>query len=624
MQLGEPRLGIDYGTAYTQAVLAWPDGRFEPLLFDGAMVLPSAVHTGAAGGVLVGDAAWRHAAIEPAGFVPRAATDTIVAQPATETGTGGVPADSAVATLARVAAVAAARVGAPVGEVRMVVPAGWGPRRRTWLRQAAYRAGLGQPRLVEAPVAAADRLLAVGVQVPVGAFLVMCDLGAGCEVSVLRRGPTGFEVLSTLADPHAGADAIDDRLIAALSPSDAAESGLPAARDGSWWATLASVRTARELLSHQTVVSVPMPAPAPAMVLHAQLVQEVAEPVLKQAADLAVQAVSAAELTPAQLAGVYLIGGAAATPAAPWVIGEALGVPAQPVAHPGFAAVLGAADAGAGATASAPAAQPPVPPLRRLYGILVPGVLSLVLFAHMMVAADFHHGNPRMTYRDPYYYVTATWGELATAALFAVIACVAAGSLFAAALDQSRRHAVGGQLFGGERISGGGVLAVTAGTAVAALYGVAATLYFSVPLSGPLRWALLPVLPTAVLAGAVAWSAQRRQHPPQGWDAALTFPLSSIICAGLGTLVLSVWWSQLPYDQDIIGRFGGIGIGVGIALAIVRHPGLRIACGLFLGMFGFLAVGPGATGILAVIYATAAALWWAHRLWSVTRLPVHR
>src|ERR687890_37207 len=71
----------------------------------------------------------------------------------------------------------------------------WEPRRRTWLRQVAHAAGLGQPRLVDAPVAAATRLLASGVQVPVGGFLLIGDLGAGCEATVLRRGPTGCEVL---------------------------------------------------------------------------------------------------------------------------------------------------------------------------------------------------------------------------------------------------------------------------------------------------------------------------------------------------------------------------------------------------------------------------------------------
>ncbi len=74
---------------------------------------------------------------------------------------------------------------------------------------------------------------------------------------------------------------------------------------------------------------------------------------------------------------------------------------------------------------------------------------------------------------------------------------------------------------------------------MAALYAVSVTLYFAVPLSGPLRWALLPILPTALIAACLAWPARRRPDPLQGWDAAMAFPTSSIICAGAGTLILA-------------------------------------------------------------------------------------
>ena len=49
-------------------------------------------------------------------------------------------------------------------------------------------------------MAVAEHLLATGVQWPVGSFVVVCDVDAGAEVTGLRRGPAGFEVLATLAD----------------------------------------------------------------------------------------------------------------------------------------------------------------------------------------------------------------------------------------------------------------------------------------------------------------------------------------------------------------------------------------------------------------------------------------
>lgn len=634
MQPDQVRLAIDYGAACTQAVVAWPDGRWEPLSIDGAWEFPSAVHTGAPGGVLVGEAAWRQAAASAEGFVASPLADASIAAPGTGEGQGSgavAVAELAAATLRRVATVAADRVGGPVADVRMIVPAGWGPRRRTWLRRVAYQAGLGQPRLVEAPVAAASRLLAVGVRIPVGAFLLICDMGAGCEASVLRRGPTGFEVLSTLADREAGAAAIDARLTTALNADENPEQ--TAGSGGARWARVASLRAARETLSQQTVVQVPMPAPAPFVVLHSQLLDELAAPVLQRAADLAAQAVAAAELTVDQLAGSYLIGGTAVMPSAARQIGTRLGTTLQVVAKPSFAAVLGAADADARPAATNPTTGtvpavplPPVPRLRRLSGIVLPGVMSLALYAHMVGTATFNNGTPSDP--TPYYYVLANWGELAVASMFALIGCLAAGSWFGDVLtsaqyrDGTRRLPT---LDGpGGHVAGGIAIAVTAGLSIAALYGVTAAVFFALPLSRLLRWSLLPILPTAVIAAIIIWAARRRLPPPRGWDAYLAFPASSIICTTAGLVLVATWWhGPIPPVMsgwwDTIGRFGGMLMGIGIACTVVRTLSLRIPLGLVMAGFGFLLIARGPS-ILSITYAVAVALWWAYRLWLLLRL----
>jgi hypothetical protein len=473
---------------------------------------------------------------------------------------------------------------------------------------------------VQAPIAAADRLLAVGVTLPVGAYLLVCDLGAGCEVSVLRRGPTGFELLSTLADPQAGGFCIDERLITTLAAPTVG---------GSRWAAVHALRDAREALSQQTVVTVPMPS-APPVVLSSSVVDEQAEPVLHQAGELARRTVAAAELTAEQLAGAYLIGGAAAMPAAAATISARLGTAITAVVQPGFTAVLGAADTGAAPAAMAqqPPAGPPLPPLRRLLGVLTAGVASLILYCHMVFTATFHNGTPDA--HRAYYYVLATWGELATAAVFALTACLTAGSMFGAALAGAQRrdgaHPDPAEAPGG-RISGGIVLAVTAGLAVAALYGVAAAVYFGLPVSSPLGWAMLPILPAAAVAAVIAWLAGRRPAPPQGWDRLLAFPISSILFTAVGTILLATWWhgtapAPLVDWTDAIGRLGGILIGAGIGCTLVRHLALRASLGLLVAFFGALTVGVRGTSILAVTYASATALWWAYRLWFLLRLPI--
>jgi hypothetical protein len=628
MQPGEPHLSIDYGAVCTQAVVVWPGGRWEPLTFDGALVLSSAVHAGAHGETVVGEAAWRRAVTMPDGFVasPLASLTGPDGGTVAVSGVDVTVADLAAATLRHVAAVAATRVGAAVGDVRMVVPAGWGPRRRTWLRQSAYHAGLGQPRLVDAPVAAAQRLLAVGVQVPVGAFLLICDLGAGCEATVLRRGPAGFEVLSTLADPDAGTAAIDRRLFATLTGADDTAAG-------DSWAVMRSLQAAREALAQQAVVTVPMPGSEPAMVVQARVVDEVAEPVLKQAGALAARAVTAAELTADQLAGGYLIGGAAVMPAAAQVIGAQLGLPVQAVAQPGFAAVLGAADAdavaaggSAGATpTSAAGAAVEVPPLRRLAGVGIPGLASLALYCHMVFTASFNNGTPRD--QGYGYYVLASWGELTIAAVFALLSWLAAAPLLGITLAQAHRRdspAPAAPVTDLARGAGGIVLAVAAGLAVCAMYAVAAGVYFGVPVSQPLRWALLPLLPTVVVAGGIAWLARRPRRVPRGWDTLLAFPISSVAFTTVGMVLLAIWWhgpipAVLSGWIQLLGRAGGMLIGVGIACALVRHLGLRVLLGVFLALFGLI-VGRG-TGILAVSYAVAVTVWAAYRLWILMRSP---
>src|SRR3954469_8600229 len=107
------------------------------LRFDGDPALSSAVHTGS-GELLVGAAAWHQADSDPEGLVPcplRAADGPVHV--------AGVDVDLAelvAATLRRVAGEAASLAGGPVEDVGMVVPAAWGPRRRTWWRRVAGKA----------------------------------------------------------------------------------------------------------------------------------------------------------------------------------------------------------------------------------------------------------------------------------------------------------------------------------------------------------------------------------------------------------------------------------------------------------------------------------------------------
>ena len=282
------RLAVDYGSGYTKAALGWPDGSWTLLGFDGGFLLSNAVHV-ASGTVAVGVEAWRFAETDPDGFVAaplRADTDQVTV--------GGVAievSDLVAAALRRVAAEAVRVGGEPVRDVRMVVPAGWGPRRRTWLRRAAGKAGLGQPRLIEAPVAAMTPILAREAgPAPVVALVV--DVGAGCEASVLRRDPAGgVEVLSTLADAASGGDQIETALIEAATGR--AADAWPAEQ---WWPLLSSARAAKQALAGQPAVTMPLPDGTPPVVVNSLLLRQAAQPVLERVGKMAAEAVGNADL----------------------------------------------------------------------------------------------------------------------------------------------------------------------------------------------------------------------------------------------------------------------------------------------------------------------------------------
>ncbi|MGW3807918.1 Hsp70 family protein [Micromonospora sp. NPDC005113] len=606
MRAGEARLSIDCGSACTVAVLAWADGSASALSFDGLPYLPSAVYLAADGQVWTGQRAWQAAGEQPAGFIPRprrpADGDLTV-------GTTRADAlDVAAAPLRRVAADAERTAGQPARDVRLVVPAGWGPRRRTWMRQVAHRAGLPQPRLVEAPVAVAEHLLANGVQWPVGAFIVVCDVGAGAEVTVLRRGPAGFEVLATLADRAAGGAAIDQALEAALT------GGRDVSGDGaSQWAIAHSVRVAKEALAAHPAVMVPLPD-RPPVIANSAMLADAARPVLQRLAKLTGEAIAAAELTAADLAGFYCVGGSAHLPQMATVVAEHTGITPTIVVEPELVAARGAADAGTAASAGAGVVEVPVPPVRRAVAIAVPGFASLALIWQCLMTAERH------SVLSVHYSVTLNWGEFAMAAVFAVLACLSAGtilgSLIAAHSPTADVRSEGG------KVSVGVLAAVSVGLAIAGLYAVVASQYLGLPVGEFLSWALWPVTPIVVLAAGMAVVAARQWRAPHGgWSALLAAPTGSIAAAavGMGLVQYSLTadrWPHLVLWIDIAGRVGGLLLGVGVVMALVTPLVFRLILAAPLAVITAAIVSRQAAGTLGVIYALAIAVWWAARLWA--------
>lgn len=605
------RLAIDYGAATVRAVLVAPGGT-TTLTFDGAPEMSTAAHISGGGVVVTGAAAWRRAAADPDGLVIsplRAGTGQVTA--------GGIQVevvDLVAVSLRQVAAEAQRVAGEPVDDVRLVVPAGWGPRRRTWMRHAARAAGLAVSRLVEAPVAAVshnDTAAGVG-DLPVGRPVLVLDVGAGCEVTVVQEEAAGPEVVSTLSDPDAGGDRLDAVLVRALTGTNLED--MPAEHR---WTMLANIRAARHALSEQVAVTMPMPDGQPPMVVNTHQVDEAARPVFERVGELAAQALDNVDVTLEQVSGVYLIGAAAVTAGAGEMIGAKLGAIPRPVEPPHTAAALGAADTDATEVTGATESQP-LPPLRRLITLALPGVASLALFASYIFFSD--------DYRLGIHSVVplANWGVPTVAAVLALICALQAAALFAALLDQNNPTSAGQPATG--RISGGIAIALLGGLATAAMFAITAGLYFNQSVARLVQGVLLSVLPVVAVVAVVAVLAWRRGVTPAGgWDGFLAFPTSSMIIAVVGIVAVHLWYTVAwPWHfagwADGIGLAGGLLIGVAVACALVRHPGARLALTVPIGFFTVIISRTGPAP-LAVIWALAVACWWGVRAWTLLRMP---
>jgi len=137
------RLGVDFGTSNTAAVLRFPDGSIKPLLIDGSEIMPSAVCLDDAGALVAGRDAVHAGHTRPEAFEPHpkrcvddgevhlsyraephAAQPTDVVVPVT---------DLIGAVLARVAAEARRIAGRDPDAVTLTCPASWGTSRRDTL-----------------------------------------------------------------------------------------------------------------------------------------------------------------------------------------------------------------------------------------------------------------------------------------------------------------------------------------------------------------------------------------------------------------------------------------------------------------------------------------------------------
>ncbi|WP_067509066.1 Hsp70 family protein [Actinoplanes sp. TFC3] len=370
-------LGVDLGTSHTVAMLRRPDGRVRPLLFDGQPLLPSAVYLDTTGRLHVGRDAIRLGYAEPGRLElhPKRHIDAATVL----LGTAEVPvADLFAALLGAVAREAVATVGHLPPAV-VTYPAAWGAQRQAVLAESLVRAGwppatvvrragpsgaaglsgAAGSRMVVEPVAAARYFVEVLRRpVPVGAAVAVFDFGGGTlDIAVVRNVAAGedgrgrFEVAASGGLDDLGGLDLDAALADHLG-------GTLRQQEPGAWATLQEpvtlaqwrarrrfwddVRGAKEMLSRTAEAPVPVPGVETALSLTRTELELVTAPLIRRGVAEAETIIKAAGLTPAELAGLFLVGGSSRVPLVARLLHSELGIAPAVLEQPEFPVAEGA------------------------------------------------------------------------------------------------------------------------------------------------------------------------------------------------------------------------------------------------------------------------------------------
>jgi actin-like ATPase involved in cell morphogenesis len=330
---GSWMLAIDFGTSFTVAATAGPDGT-EIVYFGSGRtpVMPSGVFAQDDGSLFTGTDAISLRQIDPDRYVDTPKRRLGNGERTILLPDGPVPVVRVVSAVIRdAAAEAISRHGGtlPAGTV-LTHPASWDDELQRVLRDAARDAGLSNVRVLVEPVAAALHL-GRGRHQP-GEHIAVYDLGGGTlDVAVLRQTAEGFQVAATGGRTDIGGEWFDEWLRERLNSGPLSQveawqrlSGPPPDQDGDFDAYLdwrskqeqlkASIRRTKEDLSDKNAWPMHIPGYREGWTVTRETLEDVLREPLERTADVLAATITAAGLGPDQLSAIYLVGGASRTP----------------------------------------------------------------------------------------------------------------------------------------------------------------------------------------------------------------------------------------------------------------------------------------------------------------------
>ena len=343
------RLGVDLGTTFTAAAV--DDGTGPTMLGLGnrALTVPSVAFLAADGSFLFGEAADRRAATEPARSArefKRRIGDTV---PILMAGQPFSPQSLSAKLLAWVVSVATERQGSAPDEVVVTYPANWGGYKRELLDQLVNLADVPRSQTCTEPEAAATQY-AARAPLAAGDKVAVYDLGGGTfDVCVLEKQDAGFRIVgSPDGVEHLGGIDFDEAVfqhVVGMLGDRIADLDLD---DPDVTTGLARLRRecvdAKEALSSdvETTIAVALPGLSTSLRMTRTELEGLITSPLRDTLDATQRALRSADLTPADLTTVVLVGGSSRIPLVSHLLQSEFGVRTAMDTHPKHDIALGA------------------------------------------------------------------------------------------------------------------------------------------------------------------------------------------------------------------------------------------------------------------------------------------
>jgi molecular chaperone DnaK len=245
---------------------------------------------------------------------------------------------------------AEAYLGEKVTKAVITVPAYFNDSQRQATKDAGQIAGLEVMRIINEPTAAA---LAYGLDKKKNETIAVYDFGGGTfDISILEVGDGVVEVKSTNGDTHLGGDNIDQRIIDWLVQEFKKETGVDVSKDQMALQRLKeAAEKAKIELSNvlETEINLPFltadasgPKHMNVKLTRARLEQMVAD-ILDRASGPCKQAIADANVTPAQIDEVVLVGGSTRMPKVQQQVRDLFGKEPNTSVNPDEVVAVGAA-----------------------------------------------------------------------------------------------------------------------------------------------------------------------------------------------------------------------------------------------------------------------------------------